>query len=292
MAAGYHFVSGDAMGRARFSLNVWVLMCREMWDCRQLSWRLIVRNLSGQVRQSFLGWVWIALPPVATTIIFALLKKASIVNVPMPSESMPYVLFVLLGTTIWQFFSQATIMATNSIVNAGNLVSKVYFPREVLVVSAAAGVWLNLAIRVAVIGLTCLLLAYKPAPAALLAPLLLVPLFLLGLGLGMLFAPINAMMHDMSRMLEFAFQFGMFLAPTIYPTPKLASCTTSWQTGLYWLHTLNPVTHYMHAVNELVERGSFIPDVGLVAATIISILIFFIGWRFFHLCEPLLAERL
>jgi ABC-type polysaccharide/polyol phosphate export permease len=84
----------------------------------------------------------------------------------------------------------------------------------------------------------------------------------------------------------------MFLAPTIYPTPDITTASTVWQKGLYWLHTLNPVSHYIQAIDALIEKGSFHMDTGFWVATVISFLVLAIGWRFFHICEPLLAERL
>lgn len=280
----------DASGRERIALGAWPHMLRELWSSRELIWRLVSRNFSAQFRQSFLGYAWVALPPVATTIVFALLRRAQIVNVPMPEGAMPYALFALIGTTIWGFFTQATMMATTSIANAGSLVSKIYFPREVLVLSAVGNAVINLLIRMAVVVLTFGVLLHAPHWQVVFAPLLLVPLLAFAVGLGLFFAPVNTMMNDMSRILEFGFQFGMFLAPTVYPTP--APGGGSWQNALYWVHTLNPVSHFMHAINALIETGKFHFTPGLAVATGLSFLVLALGWRFFHICEPLLAERL
>ncbi len=282
----------DASGRDRVSLGAWVLMFRELREYRELVNRLVLRNFSAQFRQSFLGYLWVVLPPVATTVVFALLRQAQIVNVPMPEGAMPYALFALLGTTIWGFFTQVTLMATTSVTNAGSLVSKIYFPREVLVFSAVGNAVINLVIRTAVIVLSFALFLYAPHWQVVFAPLLLIPLIALGVGLGMLFAPVDTMMNDMSRMLEFAFQFGLFLAPTVYPTPALAPGMSGWQMAVYWLHTLNPVSHFLYAINSLIETGAFLLTPGLLVSTAFSFLALALGWRFFHICEPLLAERL
>jgi lipopolysaccharide transport system permease protein len=151
---------------------------------------------------------------------------------------------------------------------------------------------ISFAIRCLVVVISFMFFRYSPHWQILLFPLLLVPVVALGLGLGFFFAPINTMMNDMGRVLEFAFQFGMFLAPTIYPTPDITTASTVWQKGLYWLHTLNPVSHYIQAIDALIEKGSFHMDTGFWVATVISFLVLAIGWRFFHICEPLLAERL
>ncbi len=282
----------DSSGRDRISLGAWKVMFRELWGSRELTSRLISRNLSGQFRQSFLGYLWIVLPPIALTVVFSLLRKAQIVNVPMEGHTMPYVLFALIGTTIWGLFTQTTIMATTSIANAGSLVSKIYFPREVLVMSAVGNSLVNVLIRLAVVALTFVLVQYLPHWQAIFAPLTLIPLVALSMGMGLLFAPINTMMNDMSRMLEFVFQFGMFLAPTVYPTPVLDMNGSTWQQALFWLHSINPVSHFIYAFDSLIENGAYVPTFGFIISTLISFLTLAIGWRFFHICEPLLAERL
>jgi lipopolysaccharide transport system permease protein len=282
----------EASGRDRASLGAWKMMFRELRESRELVRCLVLRNFSAQLRQSFLGYVWVILPPVATTIVFSLLRKADIVSVPMAEGAMPYALFALVGTTVWGFFTQLTIMATGSICNAGNLVSKVYFPREVLVLSAAGNAVINMVIRMGVVLVSFCLFLYLPHWQVVFAPLLLLPLAALALGLGLFLAPINTMMSDISRALEFLFQFGMFLAPTVYPTPALADITSGWQQVLYWLHTLNPVSHFLYAMNALIETGSFHLTAGLVVSTVFSFVVLASGWRFFHVCEPLLAERL
>lgn len=282
----------DAGNRARIDITAWPEMFRELWQYRELIHRLVMRNIAGQVRHSFLGYAWIALPPVATTIVFTLLRRANVMNVPMPADSMPYALFALIGTTLWQYFAQTATFATSSIAVGDTLVSKIYFPREILVLAAVGNAVVNLLVRLIVIALSFAFMMYAPHWQIIYLPLILLPLTALAIGLGLFFAPINTMMHDMSRVLEFGFQFGMFLAPTIYPTPNLATATSVWQKGLYWLHTVNPVSHYIHAIESLIEKGYFTWDIGFTISVAVSFLVFALGWRFFHICEPLLAERL
>ena len=276
----------------RLSISAWREMLGEFWAYRELTWRLMSRNFAAQFRQSFLGYLWVILPPVATTIVFALLRQAQIVNVPMADGAMPYVLFALMGTTVWGFFTQVTLTTTHCVAGAGNLVSRIYFPREVLAVSSALNAVINLCIRIVVLALTFALARYTPHWQVIFAPLLLIPLMALAMGFGLLFAPINTMMDDMGRMLDFAFQFGLFLAPTVYPTPKLEAIAGKWDLALFWIHSLNPVSHFLHAMQSLVETGTFDVTRGLVVSTILSFLVLAAGWRFFHICEPLLAERL
>ncbi|HMP74775.1 MAG TPA: ABC transporter permease [Kiritimatiellia bacterium] len=265
-------------------------MVRELWDYRELIYRLVVRNVAGQFRQSFLGYLWIILPPIATTVVFSLLQEAKIVNINLPADGMPYAIFALLGATIWGYFTQVTTMATNSISGAGPLVSKIYFPREVIVLSAVGNAVINLCIRLLVVMLTFVLLRYTPHVEAIGFFVLLIPLTALGIGLGLMLAPLNTMMHDIARLLEFAFQFGLFLAPAVYPTPAMGGGGLT--DALYWLHKCNPVSHYLYALHGLVETGRLVCTTGLTISVTLSFLALLIGWRFFHVTEPMLAERM
>jgi lipopolysaccharide transport system permease protein len=267
-------------------------MFGELSAYRELIYRLVFRNFTAQFRQSFLGYLWVALPPVATAVVFTMLRQANVVNVPMPEGSMPYALFALVGTTVWGLFTQVTMMATTSIANAGSLVSKIYFPREVLVLSAVGNALVNVVIRLGVVALSFALFWYAPHWQVIFVPVLLLPVIMLALGLGLMFAPVNSVMHDMGRALEFFFQFGMFLAPTIYPTPDLATATSPWEIALYWLHTANPVSHLLYPIYSLIEYGTMTLSPGFIIASVFSALVLLVGWRFFHICEPLLAERL
>lgn len=282
----------DAASRERLSIGAWRVMVGELWEFRELIHRLVLRNVSGQFRQSFLGYLWILLPPIGTTVVFSLLQRAQVVAITMPEGSMPYPIFALLGATIWGYFTQVVMMATASISNSGALVSKIYFPREILTLSAVGNAVVNLLIRLVVVVLSFAALRYAPHPACLGFLALLVPLTLLGLGIGLLLAPVNTMMNDVSRMLEFLFQFGLFLAPTVYPTPNPGAAADTWQVALYWAHQANPVSHYLYALHELVQQGTLTWTPGLLISVVFSFLVFLSGWRFFHATEPLLAERL
>ena len=282
----------DAEGSDRTSLGAWRVMVRELWDSRELIHRLGTRNVSAQFRQDVLGYVWILLPPVATTLIFSFLRRAEIVKIDFPGDALPYALFTLLGSTLWGFFSQMTVAVTSSVASAGSLVAKIYFPREVLALSATTGATINLLIRMGIVLLTCAAMRYAPHWQMIALPLYLAPIALLAMGIGLFLAPINTMLRDASRALDLVFQFGMLLAPTVYPTPSRDALAGGYTEVLYWLHTLNPVAHCMNASAALVHTGHFSFGPGLWLSWAAGLVAFLAGWRFFHVCEPLLAERL
>ena len=279
------------------SLDAWREMIWELRDSRELIYRLWYRDLAGQFRQSFLGLVWLVLPPIATTVTFTFLRSAKIVNVPMEDQILPYVLFVLIGSTVWQMFASITMQVTTCIARAGALVSKIYFPREALAISALGRALIAVLIQSGVVLSMFAVLRFLPHWQVVLIPITLIPLAALSVGLGMMFAPVNSVVHDTSRVLNLLFQFAMFLAPTVYPTPSFSSIATDgWSLAspktLFWLHTLNPVSHFINAARDLVQYGNLTHPAAYILTSGISLLILVVGWRFFHLSEPLVAERI
>jgi lipopolysaccharide transport system permease protein len=282
----------DASNQDRIGIGAWKVMFRELYDFRELIGRLVKRNLAAQVRQSFLGYVWIVLPPIAVTIVFTLLRQANLINIPEDANAMPYGLFALVGVTIWGAFSEFTNAGLNSIFSGGALVSKVYFPREVLALSKIGMSAVNLMIRIAVILLTFALTFYLPKWQIIFVPVVLLPMIAFAIGLGLLLAPINTMMTDMSRVVAFAFQFGTFITPAIFPTPKPDAIQGGYEALIYWVHVLNPVSHFINGARDLLHTGAWPLNPGYAVASILGVLTLAVGWRFFHICEPLLAERL
>jgi len=257
-------------------------MAMELWQYRELIYRLVVRDVTARFRQSFLGLAWMVFPPIATTVVFAFLNRAKILNVEQ--TGLPYPVFVLIGTVFWRLFSNCTVGAAGSVAQAGNLVSKVYFPREILVLSAVGSRLVNTAVQFLVVCLALALYRVLPCWQAIFLPLLVLPLLCFALGLGLMFAPLNTMARDVTQALGFIFTFAMFLAPTVYPTPNVGI--------LQIMHAIDPVAHFMNAARELIVQGQIVNLTSFLFSVIVSVGVLAIGWRFFHLCEPLFAERM
>ena len=272
----------DAAQDERVPIQAWRTMFAEIWRYRELVYRLVVRDTAGRFRQSVLGILWLVFPPIATTLIFTFLRRNQVLKVG--ETGLPYPVFVLIGSTLWTFFSGSLVKVSGSIATSGSLVSKIYFPREVLALQALGSEIINLGVRLTVVAVT--LIAYKVVPCwqAAFAPFVLLPLAALALGLGLIAAPINTMVRDTTNLLTFVLTFGMFLAPTIYPTPD---------GGLLWLvHTINPASHFLNAARDLLHLGCITNAPEFALSCAVSFVTLAVGWRFFHVCEPLLAERL
>jgi lipopolysaccharide transport system permease protein len=100
-----------------------------LWHRRELLWFMTVRHLRGQYKQSILGYAWALVMPLAQMLVITF-AVSTIMRIP--SQGVPFALFLMVGLLPWNFFSNALSAATDSVVGSSSLVTKVYFPREIL----------------------------------------------------------------------------------------------------------------------------------------------------------------
>ena len=212
--------------------NRWpAIELREIWAHRELLYFLVWRDLKVRYKQTILGASWVILQPVLMTLVFAVfLGKIARV----PSGRVPYVLFLYAGLLPWTFFSNAVSSSSHSLIASAHMITKVYFPRSI-VPMAAVLVRLSDFIIASTI-LVVLMLYYGQAFtwAILLAPLLMIHLTLLALGLGMWFAALNVKYRDIGTALPVIIQLWMFASPIVYPASLVAQ---NWK----WAYELNPL---------------------------------------------------
>jgi homopolymeric O-antigen transport system permease protein len=182
-------------------------------------------------KQSVLGITWVILQPLLTTVIFTIfLGKLARV----PSDNIPYPIFVYAALLPWTFFSSAITSSGNSLVGSANLITKVYFPR-LIIPGAAVGARL-VDFGIAFIILIGLMVYYHIAltNAVLLLPVLVVLVALLALGFGMWTSALNVKYRDVGVALPVLIQLWMFASPVVYPSSIVPA-------KYQWLYNLNPM---------------------------------------------------
>ncbi len=182
---------------------------------RELAWRLFVRDLNAQYRQSFFGYIWVFLPPLAASLTFIWLQRQGIVNVD--TGAVPYGLFALTGTLLWQTFVDAIVAPMLASQQAKPILSKINFPREAILLSGLYGVLFSLAVRLVLV--MALVLYWGISINASLAwfPFALMGLISLGFALGLLLTPLAMLYTDISKGIYLIAQFWMLLSPVLYP---------------------------------------------------------------------------
>lgn len=210
----------------------WVsLNLRDLWAYRELLYFLMWRDVKVRYKQTALGAAWAVIQPLVTMIIFTYFfgKLAK-----LPTEGVPYPIFVYAALLLWTFFSNGVTSGANSLIGNSNLITKVYFPR-LIIPSAAVGAGL-LDFGIAAVLLVGLL-AYYGFPVTW-AYLMILPLIvittLFALGVGIWLSALNVRYRDVRYALPFLIQVWFFLTPIIYPSSLVPE---EWR----WLFAINPL---------------------------------------------------
>lgn len=209
----------------------------DLWAYRELLYFLMWRDIKVRYKQTLLGAAWAILQPLVTMIIFAYFFG---ILAKVPTDGIPYPVFIYTGLTLWTFFSNAVNAGANSLIGNSNLITKVYFPR-LIIPSAAIGAGL-VDFGIASLLLIGMLFYYHFTMTW--AYLMLLPLLalttLLSLGIGIWLSALNVRYRDVRYALPFFIQIWMFVSPIIYPSSLVPE---DWR----WVMMLNPLTGIIEA---------------------------------------------
>ncbi len=261
-------------------------LLRSMWsdllNSRELAWRLMVRNISAQYRQSLLGYAWAFLPPLFTTAIWVFLQSQKVFNVA--DTGMPYPVFVLTGTVLWQTFVEALNAPLQMVNESKSMLSKINFPREALILTGIGQVLFSFAIRVFILIPVYWWFEVPFQAGVLLAPIGVLALIALGITIGLLLTPLGMLYQDIGRGLGFGTQALFFLTPIVYPVPQ-----ASWAETLV---TLNPVTPLLQATRDwlVLEQTGHLD--GFFWVCVLTLIFLFAGWILYRIAMPHLISRM
>lgn len=261
--------------------RIWGAMVKGVLSSRGLIWRLILRDISVRYRQSVLGYVWAILPPIVAVAIFAFLAGSRVL--PIGETSIPYVAYALWGLSVWQLFSGCLTACTNSLTNAGSLVTKINFPKEALVIAAIGQPLFDFLVRLFPVAFVFAWYDVTLPWQVIFMPLFLTPVVLLALGAGFVLSIANLALRDIGNAVGMALTFGLLLAPILYPPP------TSWP--FFLVNVINPLSPLLIATQDLIAFGHLTNPDTFSLSCLFSLLVFLVGWRLFHLTMPRIAER-
>ncbi len=256
---------------------------QDLWAGRELAWRMFLRNIRGLYRQTFLGLFWAFLPPLANTLVWVILRRAGALDL---AGDLPvnYAVYVITGMVIWQSFAES-FQAPLQAVNANrNMLSKLRFPRESILLVSLLEVLFNLGVRLVI--LLPLLLLFGPGwSTGILAslPFILVFIFL-GLAMGLLVMPFGMLYQDVGKFIAVALPIWMIITPIIYAAPG------NWNGNpLNWL---NPASPLLSLSRDLLLFGQSAVWSSAVIYATLTLPLLAGGLLFYRLSIPVLVERI
>lgn len=254
---------------------------KELWAYRELAYFFVWRDVKIRYKQTVMGVLWALFQPFAAMVIFTIFFGRF---AKMPSDGVPYPVFVYVGLLLWNYFSFGLSHAASSMLTNSNVIQKIYFPRLIVPFSSSLLGLLDFFIASFVLVGLMLYYHYVPHLAGVLClPFLLVIIFLTSVGVGCFLASINVKYRDVQYILPYFIQMFMFVTPVIYPSSILSA-------KFKWIIIANPM-----AVVIETARNSLLKHQGtewgpLFMAFAISICIFSFGVMYFRKTERYFAD--
>ncbi len=259
------------------------LNLKDLWIYRELIFFMVWRDIKVKYKQTLLGMAWAVLQPVMTMLVFTFLFGTV---AQLPTEGVPYPIFSFTALLPWGLFATALNQGSRSLVAHNNMVTKIYFPRLILPMSAVFAGLVDFAIAFVIF--VALMFYYRVTPAWHL--LWTLPLFLLlalvtALGIALWLSAINVQYRDVNQALPFLTQFWLFATPVAYSASVISA---KWQI----VYSLNPMAGVVNGFRwALLGVGSG-PDIALWVSAAISVLIFVSGLYYFRSMERTFADTI
>lgn len=255
------------------------LNLRELWKYSDLFYVLTVRDIKVRYKQTVLGILWAILQPLSMMIIFTLFfgRLAAI-----PSDGLPYPVFVFSGLLPWTFFSNSLNTSTNSLAGNTALITKVYFPRMIIPFAAIGAGLVDFVIAFALLILLMIYYGIGLSINILMLPVLTFLTMFFTAGLGLYLSALNVKYRDIRYAVPFAIQILMFITPIIYPSSLVPE---KWR----WLLKLNPLTGIIEGYRSAIFGTSF-DFMTLGISTFMIFIIFFYSTYLFRQMERDFAD--
>lgn len=274
----------------------------ELRSSRELLVNLTLREVRGKYKRTVLGQGWSLLSPLASLTVFALVFGTLLkVDPPTgdPSGLDVFAVWLACGLLPWTFFSQALSAGTAALASNSGLVTKVYFPRELLVIATVLSFVVSFCIEL--VALTAAVLLFGGRPLVWLPAVVVLVVLLAGftLGLALLLAIANTYFRDTSYLIVILLQFWFYLTPVVYPSRLVDEAVgpdglvvAGVQVPIDHLYGLNPMTRFLSAFRSLLydNRLPSLEDwIGVSLATVLALAAGAVVFRRF---APRLAEEL
>jgi lipopolysaccharide transport system permease protein len=252
---------------------------KELWAYRELLYVLTMRDIKVRYKQTVLGFAWAIIQPFMMMVVFSVFfgKLAKI-----PSDGLPYPIFVYAGLLPWTFFANSISSSANSVVGSAHLISKVYFPRLIIPLSSVGSGLVDFAIATVILLLLMVYYGVSLTSNLFLAPILVADVVVTALGVGTCLSALNVAYRDFRYVVPFLVQIWMFATPVVYPATLVPR---EWQWALY----VNPMAGAIEGFRSVFLGRPF--DVpGILISLTFAVIVFAAGIAYFEKVERRFAD--
>lgn len=252
---------------------------------RELLWQMVGREVKARYKQSILGYFWVILNPLAQMLVMSF-AFSIILRIPTnSSENIPYSVFLFAALLPWNLFAASLSSSASSLVNSSSLITKVYFPRTILVLSTIIAKIIDFLF--ANIIFIIFMIAYQiPITPNL---LWVIPIFLIQqiftIGLSLFFAAANLIYRDIQYLLNMIILLWMYATPVFYPADLVPE-------KYRIVFQLNPMAVIINAYRQTILGGGAPNYTSIVIALILSLIVLLLGLSYFKSREKIFADNI
>jgi len=252
----------------------------DLWRYRELFYFLAWRDLLVRYKQTVIGVAWAVIRPVLTMIVFTIIFSRV---AKLPSEGIPYPLFVFAAMLPWQFFANALTESSASLVTNEKLISKVYFPRLVVPASSVIASLVDFLVAFAILVGLMVWFQFIPTWRILTLPAFVLLAFVAALGPGLLITALNVQYRDFRYVIPFIVQFGLYISPVGFSTSVIPE---KWRL----LYSLNPMVGVIDGFRWSICGTSSLHWPGFLISSSVAGLLLWMGLAYFRRMERTFAD--
>lgn len=257
--------------------NFW----KDLWKYRGLFYFLSWRDILVRYKQTAVGVLWSVIRPLMTMIVFTVIFGQI---AKLPADGIPYVLLVSAGMLPWQFFANSFSEASNSLISNSSMLSKVYFPRIIIPVSAVMVSFIDFLISFVIVIALMIWYQFVPGWQIVFLPLFILMATFVTIGLGLLISALNVKYRDFRYIVPFIVQFGLYISPVGFKSDIVPEHLRFW-------YSLNPMVGVIDGFRWCLLGGNSAFDTsGFLISLIVSVFIFIIGFAYFRKMERSFAD--
>lgn len=254
---------------------------KEIYAYREMIFSLVRKDLRGRYKGSVLGFLWTFLNPLLQLLVYTMLFS---VILRMGMEN--FYLYLFIGLIPWLFFSSSISFGATSITSQKDMVSKIYFPREVLPISYVTSCFVNMLLCFVIVFAAVFWEGVALQPLGLLClPVIMIVEYIMALGMAMLVSAVTVYFRDLEHILGILTMAWMYLTPIIYPISMVP------EQFMFWFK-LNPMYPVITAYQDVLYYGRVPEMATLGQALAFGLIVLLIGWLVFSKLKVHFAEEL
>ena len=255
-------------------------IAKDLYNYRELLKTSITKDVGGKYKHSFLGVIWSFVNPLLQIAVYAL-----VFQVILKSNIENYAVYLCCGLVPWQYFSSVVLRGAATIIDNGNIIKKVYFPREILPISVVASEGVNFLISTTIIlgfaifggiGLSWNILWYF---------LILAIQIIVSIGIAFIVSSLTVYFRDLLHLLGILMQLLFYATPIVYSMDSVPA-------SMKWLLMLNPMSYLIEGYRNIFYNKTMPNFKGLLIALVMGVVLCVCGYFIFRKLEKRFAEEL